>query len=417
MQNKLLASNLLQIFNKKIFKEVTKKQNQAFEYIRKLEKLDIFKKIILLPDFQKGLSVPIGTVTVGDKNSIVSPELVGDDIGCGYLLLKTDLYKYELQDVEIASLMETIKYALEREKLYKYSESLLYKGTGVLDNELSIAYEQYNKIKIRKKMDEQIAELKLNELGARSFGTIGKGNHFLEMQYVSDIRDPARDNHLSKGNILFLIHTGSRNIGSAISQHYLNKLKNSEFSFPGGPLSSPMVQEYLNAYNMAMNFSFANRLAIANVINQKIKQKFGLNTNAEVISNASHNYVEINRDTIIHRKGANTVDTDRITPLPGTVANGTYYVAGSPAASKLTYNTIGHGAGRLMSSNRARFKLDIKKYKEQLRKIYTTYHLKQMLHEAPNAYKDIDAVMDSLMQFDLIKPLYKANALASYKQT
>ena len=308
----------------------------------------------IMPDVHAGAGCTIGfTMNITDK---ICPNLVGVDIGCG---MRTIDLGYV--DIDFKELDDIIKNQIPN-------------GRNV-HNEIIHSFDLFQLKCYR--------ELRNSERLEKSIGTLGGGNHFIEID-----KDENNNKYL-------VIHSGSRKIGHEIARQYMIKSSSSkkdyEKTFPL-KANSKLGKEYLNALDFCLKFALLNRMEMSyqvieileEILNQKIKTKFWANKN--------HNHAIYEKGFYIHRKGATPAKKFEKGIIPGNMRAGTYLVKGKGNPEFL--NSSSHGAGRLMSRIQARQKISMKDFKDSMKGIKSNLNSK-ILDEAPMAYKDIEKVMQA----------------------
>jgi len=244
----------------------------------------------------------------------------------------------------------------------------------------------------------------------KQLGTLGSGNHFLEIQKDEENR------------IYVMVHSGSRNFGFQIANKYIKIAIDfvNKYRIPIEPSlgylheEDPVGQDYLNEMKNAELFAFNNRKLILLGALDEIKY-FIPRTEVIDFLNIRHNYVakenHFGKNVWVHRKGATRVTSKTKGIIPGSMGTSSYIVLGKD--NSLSYNSCSHGAGRAMSRTQAKDKLDICKFKEQMGSIVTTCVNEKHLDEAPDAYKNIDEVMEN--QKDLVDVVHKLTPIMNIK--
>jgi RNA-splicing ligase RtcB len=371
------------------------------------------QSIRIMPDVHAGKGCTIGTtMTIKDK---IVPNLVGVDIGCGVLAIKFKENRIDLPKFD-SVIHNTIPAGMNVHKVCK-------------DNRTSINLTDlrcYGKAKIK---DEYIY---------KSIGTLGGGNHFIELD---------RD---SENNIWLVIHTGSRNLGKVVCEYYQNlaysKLKNQT---NGGDRKSKineiisrlkaehkenLIQETIETFNKTYleempqipyelcyveNDDFNDYIYDMNMV-----QKFACDNRAEIasliIKNAKlheierfesiHNYIDI--DNMVLRKGAISAKLNEKVIIPMNMKDGSLICVGK-GNPDWNYSAP-HGAGRLMSRNEAKNTISMKSYKESMKGIYSTSVCKETIDESVFAYKPMQSIVNNISEtvdiLDIIKPIYNFKA-------
>ena len=367
--------------------------NNAMEQAVDLASLPFaFKHIAIMPDAHAGLGMPIGGVLA--TKGVVVPNAVGVDIGCGMCAVKTNINAKELSRSTIEKIIKNIYQAIPvgfDHQNKPQDESLMPQG--------------YN-IKGMPMMKS------LYEPALRQLGTLGGGNHFIELQRASD------------DSLWIMMHSGSRNIGKQIADHYgkvakyYNKLWYSEV-IPGLeflPIETQYAKEYFNEMEYCVKFAFANRRLmmerVCDIIQNELK-----NVDFEPMINIAHNYAawehHFDNNVIVHRKGATRAYKGEIGIIPGSMGTRSYIVEG--LGNPESFMSCSHGAGRVMGRKEAIKKLNLKdviKFMDEKKIVHSIKDVNQ-LDEAPAAYKDIDIVMKN--QADLVRPIETLYPIAVVK--
>lgn len=348
----------------------------------------VFHHTALMADAHQGYGVSIGSVVA--LKGVVCPFMVGVDIGCGMCAVKTSLKDLDTETLKkiMGEIRKAVPVGFEHHKEAQDEELMPKPGL------LEIVNKEYQKAR-------------------QSLGTLGGGNHFIEIQKGSD------------GHIWIMIHSGSRNLGKQVADYYnkiaigLNKkwfssvdLKQ-ELAFL--PIDSDEGQGYLREMNYCVEFALANRkLMMKNILNIFIEETDCLEI--EFI-NIAHNYARIENhfgeNVMIHRKGATLATPDTIGIIPGSQGTKSYIVRGKGNAE--SFNSCSHGAGRKMGRKEAERTLDLADEIKMLddQGIIHAIRGKDGLDEAPGAYKDIKTVMEN--QSDLVEILVELTPLGVIK--
>ncbi|WP_176124813.1 RtcB family protein [Clostridium felsineum] len=403
--------------------EIKGKYNTAKVYTSKLEpevvaqivelcNQDFCKdsKIVIMPDTHAGKGCVIGfTADLGDK---VIPNIVGVDIGCGMTTIELGKINIDLEKLD------------EIIRKYVPSGMSVHEGRSVKFNELKELY-CYRDLKNTKRIE-------------KSIGTLGGGNHFIEL------------NKDDEDNIYLVIHSGSRNLGKQVAEIYQNiaidlcsgkedyfekkdklieeykrqgkrklieaKLKElkKEYDYmkPSYPkelcfLTGKYREKYLNDMNICQEYAALNRETMADII---LKKLMGKSLKEFSYFNTVHNYINF-KDNII-RKGSISAYKDEKLLIPINMRDGSILAFGKGNAD-WNYSAP-HGAGRLMSRNRAKAELSLEEFKKSMEGIYTTSINYSTLDEAPMAYKPIEEIIenikDSVEVYKILKPIYNFKA-------
>lgn len=360
----------------------------AMKQARDLANLPIaFHHIAIMPDAHQGYGMPIGGV-LATKNAVL-PNAVGVDIGCGMCSLKTNLNRIDPKAIKeiIKKIRQQIPLGFKHHQ-QKQDE----KWMPSINEKLHIVSKEYEK-------------------ALYQIGTLGGGNHFIEIQKGSD------------GFIWIMIHSGSRNLGYTVANHYHNKAKEEMKNQKNVPADlayftheSDGYKEYFNEMNYCIDFALQNR----KLMMERIKEAFvDVIPHVEFSSfiNKSHNFAawenHYDTDVIVHRKGATRAQKGEWGMIPGSQGTSSFLVIGK--GNPLSFSSCSHGAGRALSRNQARNILNLKEEIEKLNKqgiIHALRH-KRDLDEAPSSYKDIHQVMAN--QSDLVEIEIKLQPLAVIK--
>ena len=323
------------------------------------------------------------------------------DIGCGMCAVKTSLTEIDTDTLKkiMGEIRKVVPVGFNHQKEAQDDELM-----PDTDNRCEIVSQQYNS-------------------ALKQIGTLGGGNHFIEIQKGND------------GYIWIMIHSGSRNLGLKVANHY-NKLaqelnekwhssvdKKQELAFL--PMDSKEGQNYIKEMNYCVDFALANRKLMMGRIQNIFADQFDGNDNGERISligfdeiiNIAHNYAKMEnhfgQNVMVHRKGATLATKDTVGIIPGSQGTKSYIVQGK--GNPDSFNSCSHGAGRLMGRRDAERRLDLEKEIKSLddQGIIHSIRSKNDLDEAPSAYKDIQEVMDN--QKDLVEILVELTPLAVIK--
>lgn len=348
--------------------------------------------VCLMPDAHCGYGMPIGGVVALDN--AISPNMVGVDIGCGMLAVQTiltDITRDKVQAI-IDKIYDRVPVGFTHHK--EAQENPLFQDLA-----------RWNKTEVCKR--EFFSAQK-------QIGTLGGGNHFIEIQRGSD------------GHIWFMIHSGSRNLGKQVAEYYNDKavklctmfkqeeIAKQDLAFL--PIGTREAGDYINEMKLCLDFAFENRKMIAASIKKVFLEEF---PQAEFVQeiNIHHNYAAVeehyNRKVWVHRKGATLARENTTGIIPGSQGTSSYIVQGLGNESSL--QSCSHGAGRCMSRSRAMKDLDLAHEQEILNSQGIVHRMNEqaLLDEAPSAYKNIDEVMES--QKDLVKILVKLTPLGVVK--
>ena len=353
-----------------------------------------FKHIALMPDAHTGYGMPIGGVMAADN--VVVPNAVGVDIGCGICAVKTDLkldpnIQRRLKEV-VGDIREKVPVGFKHHKRAQ-DETLMPRGYDV--GSMEVVRAEYRS-------------------ALRQLGTLGGGNHFIEIQ--KDKED----------YIWIMIHSGSRNIGKQVADHYnkLAKRLNKQWNSPVPPKADlaylPFTTEeahrYFEEMNYCVDFALANRKLMLTRVQEVFLDYFSKIKFGEII-NIAHNYAKwekhFGKNVVVHRKGATSAHLGEFGIIPGSQGTKSYIVVG--LGNPESFSSCSHGAGRVMGRNEAIRRLSFEEEVRKLNKrgILHSIRTHRDLDEAPSAYKNIQQVM--LDQEDLVKIVTEVSPLAVIK--
>lgn len=399
----LCSTILINYLSKAIMKKVISSENipiklwldniedEALAQARNLANLPFaFKHIPIMPDCHPGYGMPIGSVLATKK--VVIPNAVGVDIGCGMCAVKTSINEMDQKQLKkvLSQARKTIPMGFNWHKEAQ-DEALMPEG----HEDLLIVGRQYTAAK-------------------KQIGTLGGGNHFIEIQKGSD------------GFIWVMIHSGSRNLGYNVAKYYnqaaitLNERyfssvpKKIELAFL--PIETKEAKDYLREMNYCVDFALANRKLMMERVLEAIGQVTGSFEHDDII-NESHNFAawenHFNENVLVHRKGATRAYKDELGMIPGSQGTSSYIVKG--LGNEESFRSCSHGAGRKMGRKQAQRELDLKEEIANLDKKGIVHAIRNQkdLDEAPGSYKDINEVMKN--QEDLVEIVVELSPLAVLK--
>jgi len=337
----------------------------AQDQIRSVLELDFVKKLAIMPDVHCGYTLPIGGVALTE--GVVSPEFVGVDQGCGVCCVVTNLKAHKYNKNKLTKIREKIVDAVPvgfncHKEAREYVE---FNGAGYEFNDLIS--------KPKQKLNHQ----RINDKALVQLGTMGGGNHFLEVGVNKD------------GYISVVIHSGSRNIGHQIASFYIALSKVVDVDLPNGffHLEGKYGQAYLKDLLYAQNYALANRKEMM----KSVLSVLGLELDDFDMINENHNHaVVLDGGMVIHRKGATPADKGQMGLIPINSKDGTYITVG--LGNEKYLSSASHGAGRKMGRKVAKKTLSMEKYKKHMKGIICDA-TRSNLDESPDAYKDGDTVI------------------------
>lgn len=392
---------------------------------------------LAMPDIHEGYGFPVGGVAAFDlREGIISPGGIGFDINCGVRVIKTGTNYGEVKE-KIPKLAE----ALYREVPSGVGRGGFLKlNTKELDEVLKNGAEQMLKWGFARDddllhcesggrledADPGAVSKKAKQRGSDQIGTLGAGNHFVEVQRIDKIfyKEAADCLGLKENDITIMIHCGSRGLGHQVATDYIQEMLSSASKYgielvdkqlACAPVDSLEGKRYWQAMSAAANFAWANRQLITHNVRQAWEKVFGKNTaeNLELIYDVAHNIAKreeyYGKKVVVHRKGAtrsfpphhpetpkNYKDVGQPVLIPGSMGTASYVLVGQPGAMEKSFGSSCHGAGRVMSRTKAKKTIwgkDLKKELEAKEITVMAGSLAGLAEEAPLAYKDVEEVV------------------------
>ncbi|QRV14431.1 RtcB family protein [Haloterrigena salifodinae] len=420
------------------------KEDKTLEQITNTTHLPgITNYAICMPDGHQGYGFPVGGVGALDaETGCISPGAVGYDINCGVRMMRTNLTYDELQGREeelVDSLFTNVPSGLGgggiveagvdtvEEILERGVDWALEHGHAVEEDLLHCEDEG-----MREGADADKVSQKAKDRGKNQIGSLGSGNHFLEVQRVTDVFDDevGAAYGLEEDQIVVLIHCGSRGLGHQTCNDYLRKIEKQhqgllnqlpDKELAAAPAGSQLAEDYYAAMNAAINFAWVNRQLIMHRTRQVFERVFGRSweeMDMHLLYDVAHNIAkkeshEVDgeqRDLYVHRKGATRAfpaghpevptayrDVGQPVIIPGSMGAGSYVLRGGENSMDLTFGSTAHGAGRLMSRTQAKSEYwggDVQQELEEQDQIYVKAQSgATVAEEAPGVYKDVDEVV------------------------
>ncbi len=444
----------------------TIKSDQSLQQVANVAHLPgIVKYSLAMPDIHWGYGFPIGGVAATDpeEGGVVSPGGVGYDINCGVRLVRTNLktedVRGKMKDL-ISAIFAKIpcgvgeegKISLspqdERDVLRRGSEWAVDNGYG-WQRDLEFTEAEGH---LRSANPDFVSNRAFTR-GKRQLGTLGSGNHFLEVQKVDEIFDPeaAKALGLEKDQITVMIHSGSRGFGHQVCDDYLRNWSNINqkfgFQLPDrqlvcAPVNSKEGQQYLAAMACAANYAWANRQCLMHWTREVFQDFFRMNAKElglELVYDVAHNIAKLEdhvvdggtRKLCIHRKGATRAfppghpevpakysSIGQPVIIPGDMGTASYILAGTQKAMDETFGSTCHGAGRVMSRSAAIRSMKGRPLQRELEDqgIFVRARGRETLQEeAPEAYKDVDEVVKAAHGAGISRRVARMRPLAVMK--
>jgi tRNA-splicing ligase RtcB len=394
---------------------------------------------LAMPDIHQGYGFPVGGVAaIEPPDGVVSPGGVGYDINCGVRLLALPLTNGELGERRPALVHELSRRVpvgaggrgaregvpgvnLDR-VLELGPRALLELGIGTEDD-IRLTESQGR----LEGADPAAVSARARERGGGQIGTLGSGNHFLELQRVERILEPAAAEAygLREGQVTVLIHSGSRGLGHQVCTDFVKRMDQTlarygitlpDRQLSCAPIDTPEGRSYLGAMAAAANFAWANRAAITHRVRQAIAQVLGREVaeRTRQVYDVAHNVAKLERHrgrtVCVHRKGATRafppghaeipqehLKVGQAVFIPGSMGTCSYVLAGRQGSMERSFGTVCHGAGRRLSRTAARRTVEGAKLRARLESQGITVRspsTRGLAEEAPEAYKDVERVVE-----------------------
>lgn len=411
-----------------------------------------------MPDIHQGFGLPIGGIMASGENGVISAGAVGMDINCGVRLLRSSLKAGEMDEGIFRKLIDRIEYYVPTGvgKKSKHSgidrkvfENAVHSGASTVI-EMGYGYpEDLNYTEEGGRFpgaDLGAVSSEAIKRGAVQLGTLGGGNHFIEIQEVERIYEEktAQKFGLFCGQLVVMIHTGSRGFGHQIcvdySKSFLKVVKKFNIELPSkglacAPINSPEGKSYYAAMACAINFAFSNRQLIAHDVRRAFRDVLGMSPGElemQVVYDVAHNIAKwerhLGREVLVHRKGATRAlppghpdnppqyrMTGHPALIPGSMGTASYVLTGTEKAKESFYS-VNHGAGRVLSRKAASREISREQFEKSMRGIiFNRRNYRELLDEAPEAYKNIEEVINTLADIGMTCKVARMRPLAVIK--
>ncbi len=359
---------------------------EIFNSIKRLSRSGGARHIAVMPDVHLSGETCIGTVLATDSK--LFPQAVGNDIGCGMSTISFDCEASDLLNEKNAALILNGLYRLVPANRHSVSTSRNSLPQNLLNFGLSSPNLEKNKTRN----------------GRVQFGTLGRGNHFLEFQ--ADEQD----------HLWVTVHSGSRSMGQAITDHHLKLALRDKSGLLCFEANSETGTAYINDHDWAQQYAELSRIEMLDRTKDLIKHFFNISPVESSQFSCNHNHVRIEKHfgemLYVHRKGALSACEGEMGIIPGSMGSNTFHTIGRGCSEALCSSS--HGAGRTMSRSEARRKISANNFKRQMEGIWFDQRLsKKLVDEAPSAYKNINFVMR--VQRELTRVTRKLKPLLNYK--
>ncbi len=424
----------------------------------------IVKASLAMPDIHQGYGLPVGGVVATDaKDGVISPGGVGYDINCGVRLLRTNLTVSDVQP-RLASLVDGLYGTIpagvgsrgkvkltateERRVVVKGAGWAVEQGYGILEDLQRIESDGS-----LPEADPDAVSQHAYERGRGQLGSLGSGNHFLEVQVVAEIYDEsaARVLGLFRGQVTVMIHTGSRGFGHQVCTDYLRRLEGAikkygiqlpDRQLACAPLDSPEARDYLGAMRAAANFAFANRQCLAHWTQDAFMRLLGISPNElgmALVYDVAHNIAKteehevdgVRRSVVVHRKGATRAfppghpelpaayrEIGQPVLIPGDMGRYSFVLVGTAASMRETFGSTCHGAGRVMSRTaavKAARGRQIARELEAKGILVRATGRDALEEEMSEAYKDVKDVVEVVEKFGISRKVAKLRPIGVIK--
>lgn len=415
----------------------------------------------VMPDVHEGYGFPIGGVAAtSHPEGAISPGGIGYDINCGVRLQLSELHREDVE-AHLEDLSKELNSQIPsgmgksghlkvftdemNEVLQKGAEWAIEKGYGSKDDLKNI--ESNGRLP---DADPNCVSTMAKNRGADQLGTLGSGNHFTEVDYVAKIYDTeiAKVYGLQEGQVVVLIHTGSRGLGHQVATDYIRAMMSAmpkyNIQIPDReltcvPFNSEEGQNYYKAMCAAANFAWCNRQVISGEVAAAWEAVFGKEGGKlRLLYDVAHNIAKIethiinnkSQKVIVHRKGATRAfgpgskelpdayqHVGQPVIIPGSMGTCSYVLAGAPRSEELTFGSCCHGAGRRLSRTAVKKQVNAPVLKQELREkgIFIEGSYRGIAEEAPIAYKDVDLVVDTVETSGIAKKVAKLKPLVVIK--
>jgi tRNA-splicing ligase RtcB len=413
---------------------------------------------VCMPDGHQGYGFPVGGVGATDaETGCLSPGSVGYDINCGVRMVRTNLAYDDVRGREselVDALFEAVPSGLGGGGVVETDRGTV---EAILDRGLEWALDEGYAVPAdlahcedegrRPEADPDAVSDEAKDRGRSQVGSLGSGNHFLEVQRVTDVYRPdvADAFGLAPDGVVVLIHCGSRGLGHQVCTDYLRRIEEEhadlladlpDRELAAAPAGSPLAEAYYGAMCASINFAWVNRQLITHRVREVFADVFDRSREAlgmDLLYDVAHNVAKrerhavpvdgtglpaplgegvetAERDLFVHRKGATRsfpagrpelprayADVGQPVLIPGSMGAGSYVLRGGEASLDLSFGSTAHGAGRLMSRTRAKREFDAGAVRTGLRDQDAVYVRAQsgatVAEEAPGVYKDVDEVV------------------------
>ncbi len=439
--------------------------SKAFQQVKNVACLPgIVEASMAMPDIHEGYGFPIGGVAAMDfAQGVITPGGIGYDINCGVRVMVTEISKEEMEgkiQALVDSLFRLIPAGVGKEGPIKLNRKEI---DQVLARGAAWAVEQgygFPEDLLRSEENGAMAGAEPSAVSERAFqrgknelGTLGSGNHFVEVGYVERVYDqPAASAYgIWPDQVVMWVHSGSRGLGHQVCSDYIGVMRRAAVTYgtvqpdrqlDSAPISSPEGQTYFRAMAAASNYAWANRQILSHYVREAVGEvlgksvtQIGLRLVYDVAHNIGkiekHNIDGVLRKVLVHRKGATRAfgpgspdipreyrEVGQPVLVPGDMGRASWVLAGTAASPALSFCSACHGAGRAMSRTSAKKAVSVDDLKRDLLSmgvVVRSTTVKGLVEEAPLAYKDVDEVVDSTVRAGLGRKVARLRPLGVIK--
>jgi tRNA-splicing ligase RtcB (3'-phosphate/5'-hydroxy nucleic acid ligase) len=422
--------------------------DNALQQVRNVACLPgIVKASYAMPDIHWGYGFPIGGVAAfGVDDGIISPGGVGYDIACGVRLLRSDVRVEDARD-RLPALLQELSRSIPtgtgrgggldpsqpelRDILRHGARWAVERGFGA-GSDLE---RQEDGGALEGAEPDSVSERAFLR-GQATIGSLGAGNHFLEVQEVAELRDEqaARQFGLEPGCLAVMIHCGSRGLGHQVCTDHLREMERAASSerieLPDRQLACASFagaagQRYYGAMVAASNFARANRQVITHLVRRAFRRVLGRSDDAlglELVYDVCHNIAKVERydgrDVVVHRKGATRSFPGQPVLIPGDMRRGSWALVGLESSLERSFGSTCHGAGRLLGRNEAKRQIRVEDLRRELDEagvLVKAGKASLLVEEAPQAYKDVSEVVEACEGAGLSRRVARLRPLAVLK--
>ncbi len=411
-----------------------------------------------MPDMHEGYGFPVGGVAATLlPDGVISPGGIGFDINCGVRLLVSSLERPDRSVVEaiVSELQRSVPSGAGRSGKWSFAgkklDKILEGGAPVLVRDHGIGSEDdlafIESGGVLEGADAAAVSDRARQRGGDQLGTLGSGNHFLEVQIVDEVFDEAVAQRLGllPGRMTVLVHSGSRGFGHQVCTDYVRAMdaamKRYGIHVPDrqlacAPFSSPEGQRYFAAMCAAANFGFSNRHLIGHVVRDVFRRQFGEKQgHLRLIYDVGHNTAKVEKHEgqklCVHRKGATRAfgpssrdipagyrDIGQPVFIPGSMGTSSFVLIGTDKANAMSMGSTCHGAGRQMSRSAAKKQVtgaELRKELEARGIVIRCSSNQELAEEAPAAYKDVDRVVDVVHEAGIARKVVRLRPIGVVK--